>query len=98
MANRSDMQPFRTFAPDFHGLRFSSPQKTHRHDLARRRKCFVFPLDLTEQRLVLSDVIHHPEWLLAGELFHHIVRAGKESVAAILGDGSYVLEVVSGRP
>jgi hypothetical protein len=44
----------------------------------------VILASLTEQRLVLHDVIHHLERLLTFDFFHHVVCSGKDSVTAIL--------------
>ena len=44
-----------------------------------------------KERLVLDDVVHHPEWLSASECFHQIVRPGEDSVEAILADVFHVL-------
>src|SRR6516165_9681516 len=45
----------------------------------------------TEQRFILEDVIRHHERLLTGELFHQIVRSGKDPIETFFSDAAHML-------
>ena len=45
----------------------------------------------TEHRPILEDVIRHLERLLTGELFHQIVRPGKDPIETFLNDAAHML-------
>src|SRR5262249_13597576 len=50
-------------------------------------------------RSILEDVIRHLERLLTGELFHQIVRAGKDPIEQFFSDAAHMLlEVCSVAP